>query len=267
MLLDSHGRQITYLRVSVTDRCNFKCNYCTPHENIKLKPHSKILTLEEIYDIVKHFVKNGITKVRLTGGEPLVRKNILHLVEMLAKLEGLKDLGLTTNGSLLTTFAKPLKDAGLNRINISLDTLNPETFKSITPMGSLSSVLEGIQAVKEVGFSPIKINTVLLPGVNDHELGDIKAFGKREEIDVRVIRQMDLEKGTRSIVEGTNRGDCESCDRLRLTCDGKIRPCLFSDYEISLKGTDFNTSLGRILHLKPKQGSVNSTRKMVQIGG
>src|ERR1035437_1713558 len=174
-MLDRFNRHINYLRISVTDRGNLRCTYCMPEEGIRLLDHSDILTYEEITAFTRLAVSNGITKVRLTGGEPLVRKNIVELVSMLSQIDGLEDLSMTTNGILLSTFASDLKKAGLNRINISLDTMNPDQYSQITKNGELAKVLEGIDAAFQAGLKPIKINCVLL-GQSDEDTRQLRHF-------------------------------------------------------------------------------------------
>ncbi len=189
---DSFGRKINYLRISLTDRCNFRCVYCMPGKGIKDKLyHEDMLSLEDIYVLIKDFVELGIDKVRFTGGEPLVRKDIVDLINKVSKLEGIKDLAMTTNGQLLKQMARPLKEAGLNRVNISLDTLDPVKFLEITRCGDLNAVLEGIDEAINVGLTPVKINTVLIGGVNDNEIRDLIDFTKRG-IDVRFIELMPI---------------------------------------------------------------------------
>ncbi len=189
---DSFGREINYLRISLTDRCNLRCKYCMPEKGICKVDHDEILSLEEIYEIAKAFVELGVNKIRLTGGEPLARMNIVKLVEKLAALEGVTDLAMTTNGVLLKKYAASLKKAGLNRVNISLDTLDEDKYKEITRGGELSDVLEGIEEAKRVGLTPIKINTVLIGGFNDDEIEDLVGISKKEEIDIRFIELMPI---------------------------------------------------------------------------
>ena len=189
---DSFGREINYLRISLTDRCNLRCEYCMPGEGIDNFSQEEILTLDEIYTIARVFVQLGVNKIRLTGGEPIIRPNIVELVHKISKLEGLKDLSITTNGILLKDFAKPLKEAGLNRVNISLDTLDSKKYKEITRGGNLSQVLDGIEEAKKVGLTPIKINTVLIGGFNDDEIEDLVKLTEKEEIDVRFIELMPI---------------------------------------------------------------------------
>ena len=187
---DSFGRNINYLRISVTDLCNLRCKYCMPEKGICKVEHENILSLEEICEIAKVFVSLGVNKIRLTGGEPLTRKGLVELVEKLGKLDGIKDLAMTTNGILLKKYARDLKLAGLNRVNISLDTLDESKYSQITRGGRLKDVLDGIEVAKTVGLTPIKINTVLIGGFNENEIEDFVNLTRTEEIDVRFIELM-----------------------------------------------------------------------------
>lgn len=189
---DSYGRNINYLRISVTDLCNLRCKYCMPEEGISKVHHEDILTIEEIEEIAKVFVSLGVNKIRLTGGEPLIRSGIIDIVEKIGGLEEIKDLAMTTNGILLKQYAKDLKSVGLNRVNISLDTLNEEKYSYITRGGKLKDVLEGIEIAKKVGLTPIKINTVLIGGFNDNEIENFVRLTEKEEIDVRFIELMPI---------------------------------------------------------------------------
>ena len=191
-MYDSYGRKINYLRVSVTDRCNFRCFYCMPEKGIENKlAHGEIMSLEETYEIIKEFVELGVDKIRLTGGEPLIRKGIVDLIRKINLLEGVREIALTTNAYLLEDMAEELKAAGLTRVNISLDTLNEEKFKEITRGGDLQKVLNGIKKAEEVGLTPIKINAVLIGGFNDDEIEDLVGLTKRG-IDVRFIELMPI---------------------------------------------------------------------------
>lgn len=190
-LVDKYGRHITYIRLSITDRCDFRCTYCMAEEMTFL-PREQVLSLEECLRIVRTFVGLGVTKVRITGGEPLVRKNALWLIQEIGKLEGLKELVMTTNGSQLERFAVPLKEAGLKRINVSLDSLSAERFKAMTRVGDVSKVLRGITAAKAAGFTPIKLNTVMVRGVNHDEFGDLVQFAVDNEHDISFIEEMPL---------------------------------------------------------------------------
>ncbi len=190
-LVDKYGRHITYIRLSVTDRCDFRCSYCMAEEMTFL-PREQVLSLEECLRVARVFVGLGVTKVRITGGEPLVRKNIIWLLEQLGALPGLKELVLTTNGSQLAKLAMSIRAAGVKRINISLDSLKPERFKAITRVGELEKVLRGISAAQAVGFPGIKLNTVMMKGVNDDELTDLVRFALERGLDISFIEEMPL---------------------------------------------------------------------------
>lgn len=187
---DSYGREINYMRLSITDKCNYRCKYCMPEEGIPDLGHDQILRYEELEAIVKASVELGIHKFRLTGGEPLVRKGIVGFVRRLKSIPDVTELTMTTNGSLLESLAKPLKEAGLDRVNISLDSLKPEKFKEITRCGDLADVLAGIKASRDVGFSPIKLNVVTMKGFNDDEIIDFVQLTKEEDVEVRFIELM-----------------------------------------------------------------------------
>lgn len=192
-LIDQFGRTVDYIRLSITDRCDFRCTYCMS-EDMTFLPRNEVLSLEECLRIVKVFVRLGVTKVRITGGEPLVRKNALWLFDEIGKLEHLNELVLTTNGSQLEKHAAALKKSGVKRINISLDSLKPEVFKKITRTGNLKQVLAGLQASIKAGFSGIKLNTVLMRGINDDETADLVQFAIINKIDISFIEEMPLGK-------------------------------------------------------------------------
>ncbi|MHC2995830.1 MAG: GTP 3',8-cyclase MoaA [Candidatus Atribacteria bacterium] len=281
-LVDSFGRKITYLRVSITDRCNYRCTYCKPEEQFKFIPHEEILRYEEIVEIVEEAVDLGITKVRITGGEPLVRKGIVDFIKKLKRIEKLEDISLTTNGCFLAGYAEELKAAGLNRVNISLDSLQKNKYRKVTRGGNLERVLKGIDSALKVGLFPIKINTVLIRGINDDEVEDFVRLTLERPLNIRFIELMpsgekvtdnckgkfisvleikeslakkysfnsintssdngpakyyEIEggKGTIGFITALSQHFCQSCNRIRLTSDGKIRPCLFSNQEIDLK--------------------------------
>jgi cyclic pyranopterin phosphate synthase len=191
-MIDSFGRKIDYLRVSVTDRCNFRCVYCMPEEGAPVAPKEQILTFEEITRLLRVAARLGVRKVRLTGGEPLVRKDIVTLAEQIAAIPGIEDLSLTTNGFLLERYARPLADAGLNRVNVSLDTLRPERFTAIARRGSLDEVMAGIDAALAAGLSPIKLNVVVMRGVNDDEVSDFAALSQASPFNIRFIELMPI---------------------------------------------------------------------------
>ncbi len=280
-LSDSFQRPINYLRISVTDRCNLRCIYCMPPGGVSLMSHDDILSYEEIYTVAQAAAELGINKVRITGGEPLVRLGLPSLVEMLARIRTIDDISLTTNGTLLKRCAAELKQGGLQRVNVSLDTLKADRFALITrSQSSLSQVLEGIEAAKAAGLEPVKLNTVVISGVNDDELLDFATRTITEEWHVRFIELMPLAggdapalpfisagemrkrleklgklepclpsigngpakyfrfpqaKGSIGFITPVSEHFCFNCNRLRLTADGKLRPCLLSDYEIDLK--------------------------------
>jgi GTP 3',8-cyclase len=333
MMLDSINRKIEYLRISITDRCNLRCVYCMPSAGVPRLPHEAILRYEEIVRIVKVTAKEGIKKVRLTGGEPLVRRGVASLVREIAAIPGIEDLSLTTNGLLLGRMARELANAGLKRINVSLDSLDPDRFRELTRGGELKDVLEGIHKAEEAGFDPIKINVVAIKGVNEEEVLEFARMTLLKPYHVRFIEFMPIghhlmwedskvmtegeimekisalgelipekqgERGSRGAKAGPARlyrlpgakgivgfisplsnHFCGSCNRLRLTADGKIRPCLFSETEIDLKaplrtGCD-DAELSRLisvaLSVKPKGHSVadgvkyECRRTMSRIGG
>ncbi len=189
-MFDSYARNIDYLRVSVTNRCNLRCKYCMPEEGIEDIGHENILTLEEIARLIKVAAKVGIRKVRLTGGEPLVRRNITRLIAEIAEIPQISDIAITTNGILFADMAEELREAGLTRVNFSLDSLDPDRFKYITSRGSLSDVVRSITKATEMGMAPIKINTVVMKGINDHEILDLVELAKKMPLHVRFIEFM-----------------------------------------------------------------------------
>lgn len=315
-MLDKFNRRISYLRISVTDLCNYRCKYCMPAGGVLKKDRKDLLTYEELYYISHFFVENGVDKIRLTGGEPLLRKGIENFVESLGNLSAIKDLAMTTNASLLKNKAQRLKDAGLDRVNISLDTLNPKTFKLLTG-GDLKDVYGGIDAATEAGLG-IKINTVLLKGINEDEIKDFINLTKDRNLDVRfievmpigptaefakdkflsceeIIKESDLikianddvssparlyklegAKGRVGFIEPISHNFCESCNRMRLTSDGKLKACLHSDRLIDIrtplrKGEDLRPLIEEALRIKPlhhrlKEGE-SIKESMNRIGG
>lgn len=266
-MLDSFNRQINYLRISVTDRCNLRCTYCMPECGIQLLKHEDILTFEEIYQFTKEAVERGIEKVRITGGEPLVRKGIADLVKMLASIDGIKDLSMTTNGILLEKFASTLSKAGLQRVNISLDTIDPNRYMEITRTGDLSDVMKGIEAAIQAGLTPIKINCVVKKSPMEKDALDVAGFCKEKGLQIRYIREMDLEKGRFSKVIGGEGGHCSSCNRLRLTANGRVKPCLFNNLEYNIRELGNQKAIEMAVHNKPEKGTVNETNKFCNIGG
>ena len=322
-LSDSFQRPIDYLRISVTDRCNLRCRYCMPAEGIRLMPHADILSYEEIYDVAAAAAGLGINKIRITGGEPLVRTGLPELVRMLAQLDGMDDISLTTNGTLLAYYAAELKSAGLRRVNVSLDTLKPDKFKQITRGSRLDEVQKGIEVARSAGLNPLKINVVVMPGVNDDELLDFAArtvhdgwhirfiehmpFGENTpsspfipltEIKQRLAALGELEpcsvkgngpakyfrlpqaNGTIGFITPVSEHFCFHCNRLRLTADGKLRPCLLSEEEIDLRqplrggisSAELKSLIEKAVARKPLRhrladGRVPQGRPFSQVGG
>ena len=328
MLKDNFGRPITYLRISVTDRCNLRCVYCMPPEGVPLQTHDNMISYEEIGKVVAVAAANGISEIRLTGGEPLVRRDLPQLVRMISSTPGITDVSLTTNGILLEKMAAELCDAGLKRINISLDTLKEDKFARITRGGSLDVVWRGIAAAEALGISPIKINAVALYGVNDDELVPMAQLTLTHPWVVRFIELMPIENqepwgpgfplpedaylsvqemiemlepyGLKPVEDKVGSGPareyrlnggvgkvgfispvgdhfCQSCNRLRLTSDGYLRPCLLSDVEVPLRealrrGDPILPLIEQAVALKPEGHELSldhvpSRRCMRQIGG
>ncbi len=279
-LIDTHGRQIGYVRVSITDRCNLRCRYCMPETGVSWLPHDCVMRYEEYLRILDICISRGVDKVRITGGEPLVRKGVVDFIRSIAQIEGIRDLTLTTNAMQLKSMANDLKKAGLNRINISLDTLKREKFTHITRVDAFDQVMGGIRAAVDAGFSPIKINVVAIRGFNDDEIPAVADLTRRYDVEIRFIELMPMGCANRygecdvihameikDIIEARfgrleeveyNHGParvfriqgakgrigligavsessfCGRCNRIRITANGKLRPCLFSNQEIDL---------------------------------
>lgn len=266
-MFDRFNRKISYLRISVTDRCNLRCVYCMPQEGVKLMRHQDILTFDEIAEVTKTAVSMGVDKVRITGGEPLVRKGIVDLVKMLAEIPGINDLAMTTNGTLLGKFARPLADAGLHRVNISLDTLDSEKYRQITRVGKLEDALRGIRAAKDAGLTPIKINCVVDKNSDEPDAQQVRKFSEEHGLQVRFIPQMNLDTGEFGVVEGGDGGNCKKCNRLRLTSDGKVMPCLFSELGYDVRKLGAKKAIELAVGNKPKSGTVNHVNHFSNIGG
>ncbi len=266
-MLDQYNRKINYLRISVTDRCNLRCRYCMPEHDPVMLRHEDILRFEEIQQIVAVAVPLGITKIRLTGGEPLVRKNITDLVAMIAAVPGISDLAMTTNATRLEKFAFQLANAGLHRVNISLDTLDADKFRTITRGGDINRVFRGIMAAREAGLNPIKINCVVKKDSHNLDAEAVKLYGEQLGLQVRFIHEMDLKSGHFDVVEGGTGGDCRQCNRLRLTSNGKIKPCLFSDLEFDIRQLGIQKAMEMALMQKPEKGLANMVNCFHNIGG
>lgn len=327
-LIDAFGRQVTYLRISVTDRCNLRCVYCMPPQGVTWQPHDAILTYEEISAVVHTAAEHGVRQVRITGGEPLVRKDLARLVRMIASTPGIEDLALTSNGILLEKAAPALAQAGLRRVNISLDTLDPQRYERITRGGSFDMAWRGILAAERLGLKPVKINMVAVRGLNDDELPALARLTLEHDWEVRFIELMPVmnqaswgegfpapQQAYLSVAEMLDvlhplglepvgskvgcgpaqefrlRGGlgkigfitpvgqrfCQDCNRLRLTADGHLRPCLLSEREVDLRpalraGEPLMPLFQQALALKPEGHELErlvraSGRCMMQIGG
>jgi len=268
MLTDPNGRVIDYLRISITDRCNLRCIYCMPPEGVPLRTHGDMLTYDEIVAFAAFAVSRGIRKIRITGGEPLVRKGVENLVAMLAAIEGVSDLSLTTNGQLLAAMAPQLKAAGLHRVNISLDTLDPELYTRITRGGVLEQTLAGIRTAIEVGLNPVKINCVTgIDFIPESEHTRLLQFARDHALHIRFIRRMSLAQGIFSVVDGGSGGDCGRCNRLRLTADGILKPCLFSDLGYNIRTMGHSKALEAAVQNKPLAGTHSQLGSFYGIGG
>jgi len=238
-----------------------------PIEGGNLIGHKEILSFEEIYNVVCAGAALGIEKVRITGGEPLVRKGIVDLVEMLSAIPAITDLSMTTNGALLDTYSAPLVKAGLNRVNVSLDTMDPAKFKEITRIGELSNTLKGIEAARKAGLYPIKINCVIKESPLEPDAMEVGEFCLEQGLQLRYIKEMDLGKGLFSKVIGGEGGNCIKCNRLRLTADGKIKPCLFNNLEFDIRELGEKEALFLAIGNKPESGSLNTRNMFSNIGG
>jgi cyclic pyranopterin phosphate synthase len=238
-----------------------------PEEGVKLIRHEDILTYDEITAFTRVAVEAGISKVRITGGEPLARKGVPGLISMLSAIGGITDLSMTTNGIFLAEYASSLAEAGLMRVNVSLDTVDPEKYRYVTRGGDLGAVFKGIGAALEAGLRPVKINCVIKSTPDEEDARAVAEYCMREGLEVRFIRQMDLASGTFSVVHGGSGGHCSRCNRLRLTPEGMLRPCLFSDngYDIRLLGAA--EALRRAVAEKPECGTVNRMNGFYNIGG
>ena len=259
-MLDKFKRKINYLRISVTDRCNQRCVYCMPEEGVPMINHEDILSFEEILKIVTVAVKLGIDKIRLTGGEPLTRRDILSLVLMIANVKGVNDLSMTTNAVLLEKYALPLKEAGLHRLNISLDTIDRIRYKKITRRDNLDQVLRGLNKAKEVGFKKIKLNCVIANEEDRLRGKQIERYAEENGFELRYIHKMDISKGEFWQVEGGDGGNCKACNRIRLSSNGKLFPCLFSDKSYSIKELGIKEAFNQAIINKPESGETANNK-------
>ena len=267
MLVDPFGRSINYLRISVTDRCNLRCEYCMPASGVKLLDHAAILSFEEITEVARIAVGLGCSKLRITGGEPLVRLQLEVLVGMLAAIPGVDDLSMTTNGVLLPEMAPALAMAGLCRVNISLDTLDSTRYREITRGGDVRQVLAGIDAARQAGLTPIKLNCVVRESSTEPDAQALASFAQDQGLEIRFIKRMVFSTGTFSLVEGGEGGHCACCSRLRLSSDGYIRPCLFSDLAFSVRELGAARALAEAVRCKPEAGGPCTHDWIHGIGG
>ena len=317
-MIDQFGRSITYLRLSVTELCNLRCRYCMPAEGVCKKSHADMLTEDEMILAVEAAASLGITKLRITGGEPLVKKNILSICRRAAAVPGIQEVCLTTNGILLPQLAKPLREAGVRRLNLSLDTLNPDKYAYITRIGRIEDFWRGFHAALDAGFDKIKLNAVLVGGFNDDEIVPLAELTKQYPVDMRFIEMMPMcdsarfdpdayipftrvlealpeaqpvpkdggvaklyrlpgAKGNIGLISPVSAHFCGDCNRIRLTADGKVKPCLHSNAEYPLKGLEsegMRVQLEKAIWGKPKwHGDLDAVhhsgagRNMNQIGG
>lgn len=315
---DNFNRRISYLRVSVTDLCNLRCDYCMPCQGIKKKQPKDILSQEEILKIIRSSVDMGINKVRITGGEPLIKPGIIDLCSKIVNTKGIENVGITTNGILLKSYVKDLKSIGINQINISLDTFDKDKYKKLTRGGNLKEVLEGIDEALSLGFQKVKINVVLMAGINDDEIDDFIKFSHEKGMEIRFIELMPIgegrqiyneryicseivikkhpeliplerrdgvakiyqipkSKGTIGLINPISCSFCSECNRLRLTADGKVKPCLHSSQEFNVKDlSDEELKKAFIEAILNKPENMNfslndnkkaTIRKMNEIGG
>lgn len=324
MLIDQFGRTIEYLRISVTDRCNFRCQYCMPLEGLPWLPKDEILRYEEIAEIVRQLAPLGLKRIRLTGGEPTIRPQLARLVRMLRDISSVEDIALSTNGVKLPELAQPLRDAGLDRVNISADSMRPERVVAIARRDLKFDIVSSAQAAEDAGLGPIKINVVVMRGVNDDEIADFAALTRDHPWHVRFIELMpvgelrdltwdhvvptdevltrvralgDIEPdagpargngpavywryphspGTVGVITPMTHTYCETCNRVRLTADGRLRTCLFGDHEVLLRdalrrGEPLEPLFRQALADKPKehellQMRVGGLRALSQVGG
>ncbi len=315
-MIDGEGRRIEYLRLSVTDRCNCRCAYCMPESGVPMLGHADILSFEELAAVARAAAELGVRKVRLTGGEPLARRGVVDLVRMVAAVPGVDEVAMTTNATLLAPVAGALREAGLSRLNVSLDTLRPDRYAKITRCGRLEDALAGLDAAREAGFSRTKVNCVLMGGVNDDEVADLAGLARNEAVDVRFIELMPIGPaagwprasfvaaeavldalpglellgrdgvaelyrmpgwaGRVGLIRPMSHKFCDGCSRIRVTADGKLKPCLHSAAEIDLRGLGHEGLLAALragiaakpkYHLMDEGRASDSARDMNEIGG
>jgi len=265
-MLDRFNREINYLRISVTDRCNLSCEYCKPEKGCILLPEEELVSFAEVVELAETAATIGFVKLRLTGGEPLMRSGIVSLVQQLAHIKGYRDFGLTTNGILLPQHAVALRKAGLHRLNISIDTLDARRFREIARSGDLEKVLAGIESALAAGFNRTKLNCVISASPDEEDARQVSAFGLKHGLEVRFIRRMDLDAGKFWPVIGGEGGHCDTCSRIRVSCDGKVYPCLFGNDYYSIRELGIRPALELAVGNKPEAGR-RSDSKFYAIGG
>ena len=319
---DGFGRTIRYLRLSVTDKCNCRCVYCMPAGGVPRCRHEDLLSFEELVEVVRAATTLGVCKVRVTGGEPLARRGVVDLCQMVAAVPGVEELDMTTNATMLAPVAADLRAAGVTRLNVSLDTLDPERYRAVTRVGTLADALAGIRAAREAGFgssidSPLKINCVLMGGVNVDEVPRLVDMAQREPVEVRFIELMPMGEcalwprerfvsanvvldacpelvrigtggvaelyrgpgfaGRVGLIRAVSHRFCSACDRIRVTADGRVKPCLHSAVEVSVRGLhgeELERALARAILMKPAHHELApgvrpsaTSRDMNEIGG
>ena len=265
-MLDSYGRRVRYLRVSVTDRCNLRCTYCMPAEGVPFVPHERILSLERMALVVRAAASLGFDKVRLTGGEPLVRKGLPELVSMIREIPGIETLGMTTNGTLLAPVAADLARRGLSSVNVSLDTLDPGRFSAITRGGDVSDTVAGVRAARAAGL-PVKLNVVIGDADDRADLDAVRAFAEAEGCAVQTIRRYRLDEEKFDDERYERPAPCAACDRIRLLATGELKPCLHGDASVPVDFSDIEGSIRACVALKPACGSRASAHVVSAIGG
>lgn len=238
-----------------------------PAEGVPPLDHKDILSYDEIIGVVKVAVDFGIDKIRITGGEPLVRKGVVHLIQMIAQIPEISDLSMTTNGILLDRYARDLKNAGLQRVNISLDTIDPVRYQEITRLGDINQVINGISAAKSAGLTPVKINCVIKSSPDEPDAKLVGKFCRENGLEIRYIHEMDLDSGFFRGVIGGDGGNCSSCNRLRLTSNGLVKPCLFSNSAYSVRELGARRAIELALVNKPECGTINTTGEFYNLGG
>lgn len=268
-MFDCWGRDIHYLRISVTDRCNLRCRYCMPSGGISLKRHDQILSYEDMAKVAAAAANLGIWKVRLTGGEPLVRRGVVDLVKRMRDIPGIREISMTTNGVLLHRYADELKKAGLDRLNISIDSLDPIRYRSVTRVGKLEDALKGVEAAREAGFRNTKINMVLLEDTTAGEVEQLAEFCRERDMRLQRIHYYCLEDHHTIPLEHEAERPlpCNTCNRIRMTADGYLKPCLFSDTRIPLELNRLETCILRAIKEKPATGTACRSMENWQIGG